>query len=396
VLLPVYNRINLDISHGRGSYIYSRSGRRYLDFATGVAVNSLGHCHPEMVSAVRRQSEKLWHVSNLFVIEEAEELAKMLTERTFADYVFFCNSGTEAVECLIKMARKYHDATGNPDKYRIITFTGAFHGRTLAALWAGKRDPYMQAGFGPPVEGFDNVEFNNVDAVRAAVTDETAAILIEPVQGDGGVRKATPEFLRALRKLADERGLLLCFDEVQCGAGRTGTLYAYEQYGVVPDILAGAKGMGGGIPLGACMASAKAAVGMTVGTHGTTYGGNPLATAVGQVVLRNLCAPGFLLHVREVGEYLAKRLEELRLRFPGEVEEIRGTGLLLGIKLRRDVKETCRRLAEFGLLAAPAADGVVRLLPPLNVAREEADEAVSCLEAMFRDNAKRDAAADGK
>jgi len=383
MLLPVYNRINLDISHGKGSFIYSRSGKRYLDFATGVAVNCLGHCHPDLVAAMRRQSEKIWHISNLFVIEEAEALAKKLTGATFADYVFFCNSGTEAVECLIKMVRKYHDAVGNPNKFRIISFNGAFHGRTLAALWAGKRDPLMQEGFGPPVDGFDNVPFNDLEAVKAAITPDTGAILVETVQGDGGVRPCGKQFLQDLRRLADERDLLLCLDEVQCGAGRTGKLYAYEHYGIIPDIMASAKGLGGGIPLGACLATAKAAQGMTAGSHGTTYGGNPLATAIGLAVFEHISRPDFLERVADIGAYLKQGLEEMAKDFPESILDVRGMGCLLGIKTPYNVREACAKLAERGLLTAPAAENVVRLLPPLNLSHDEAELALEIIRAFF-------------
>lgn len=385
-LLPVYNRIDLDIAYGKGSYIYGRNGKRYLDCTSGVAVNCLGHCHPDLVAALKEQSETLWHISNLFVIEQAEELAALYTENSFADYVFFCNSGTEAVECAIKTVRKYHDANGEPEKFRIISFTGAFHGRTLAAIWAGKRDPYMQEGFGPPVDGFDNVEFNNLQAVYDAITPETGAILVEPVQGDGGIRPCDPVFLQGLRDICDEKGLLLCFDEVQCGAGRTGTLFAHERYGIMPDIMSMAKGIGGGIPLGACLTTKEAAKGMTAGTHGTTYGGNPLATKIGKTVFDHISQQHFLRQVQETGVNFSIKLENLRAAMPDVIKDVRGVGCLKGVGLHSgyDAKDVCRRAPEHGLLAAPAADNVVRLLPPLNISAEETAEAVEMLGACLR------------
>lgn len=384
-LFPVYNRIELDIDYGKGSYIYEKNGKKYLDCTSGVAVNCLGHCHPDLVRVLNEQSERLWHISNLFRIDASESLAASYIDKSFADYVFFCNSGTEAVECLIKTVRKYHDANGEPDKFRIISFTGAFHGRTLAAIWAGKRDPYMQEGFGPPVEGFDNVEFNDLQAVYDAITPETGAILVETVQGDGGIRPCNPVFLKGLRDICDEKGLLLCFDEVQCGAARTGTLHAYEYYGVEPDILSAAKGIGGGIPLGACFATEEAAKGMTFGTHGTTYGGNPLATSVGAEVFKHISDHDFLKRTQEAGLTFSLKLERVRARYPHVVRQIRGIGCLKGIQLhdQYDAKQVCRDITWYGLLAAPAGENVIRLLPPLNISDDEIDEAVNALASYF-------------
>lgn len=384
-ILPVYNRNPIEIDYGKGSYLYAKNGRRYLDFVSGVAVNCLGHCHPKLVDALKKQSEKLWHVSNIFTIPGNEEMADILCKNSFAETMFFCNSGAEAIECTIKMVRKYHDATGNPDKYKMITFTGAFHGRTLAAIWASKRDKLMQDGFGPPVEGFDNVEFNNLESVRKAICDKTAAILVEPVQGDGGVRVPSKEFLQGLRKICDEHGLLLCFDEVQSGVGRTGTFYAHEQFGVTPDIMATAKGIGGGFPLGACMATNKAACGMTVGTHGSTYGGNPLGMAVGRAVLEEILAPGFLDEVNRKGAKLKSGLEKIAAAYPEAIEEVRGIGLLLGIKTKPVNADFNKKLSENGLCNPLAGENTIRFLPPLNISDAEINEALSIVEKVCKE-----------
>lgn len=384
-VLPVYNRSPLEIERGEGPYLYTKDGARYLDFVTGVAVNCLGHCHPDLIKALETQAEKLWHISNIFKIPGMDEFAGKLTKNSFADTVFFCNSGAEAVECCVKMVRKYHDATGNPDKFHIISFTGAFHGRTLAAIWASKRDPMIQDGFGPPVEGFDNVEFGNLDAVRAAITPETGAILVEPVQGDGGIRPCTKEFLQGLRDIADEHGLLLCFDEIQCGMGRSGKLYAHEIYGVKPDILTSAKGIGGGFPLGACLATENAAQGMTAGSHGSTYGGNPLAMAVGKAVLDHVLADGFLDEVNRLSAKLKAGLESLAAKYPNVIAEVRGLGLMLGLKTVPGNRDFITKLAEHKLLCPAAADNVVRLLPALNITDAHIDEALAAIEATCKE-----------
>ncbi len=379
-VLPVYKRSPLEITHGEGVYIFTRDGRRYLDCASGVAVNALGHCHPKLKNALQEQSEKIWHLSNLFRIPGLEEFAQELTAKTFADTVFFCNSGVEANECLFKMVRKYHDATGNPERFRIITFSGAFHGRSLAAIWASKRDAYMQEGFGPPVEGFDNVTWGDLDAVDRAITNETAAILLEPVQGDGGIRVANQEFFKALKQRCDQHGLLFCLDEVQSGMGRTGSLYAHEQYGITPDIMSSAKGLGGGFPLGACLATAKAAQGMVLGTHGSTYGGNALAMAVGRTVLAEVSKPEFLAHVKKISMILKEKLEAVALAYPQIISEVRGMGLLLGIKTVGDNKLFAEKLSCSGLLTAPAADSVLRIIPPLIITEEQVEELMSMIE----------------
>ncbi len=384
-ILPVYNRSKLQIERGEGVYLYTNDSKRYLDFMSGIAVNSLGYNHPKLVNALYAQSKRVWHLSNLYEIPGMEELADLLTENSFADKVFFCNSGAEAIECCIKSVRKYHDATGNPDKFRIITFTGAFHGRTLAAIWASKRDPMMQEGFGPPVEGFDNVEFNNLDAVKEAITDETAAILVEPIQGDGGIRPADKKFLKGLRKICNDNKILLCFDEIQSGIGRTGELFAHEHYDVKPDIVTSAKGIGGGFPLGACLLSDKAAKGMTIGTHGSTYGGNPLAMAVGQVVLQEVLSDGFLDNVEKQGKMLKEGLSKLAKKYDKVITEIRGKGLMLGLKLIPDNKEFVGKLQDKGLLAPAAADNVVRLLPPLIINERHVKKALSIIEEVCKE-----------
>src|SRR6202795_2317014 len=331
-LLPVFARADLGFERGEGVWLIATNGERYLDFTAGVAVNALGHAHPQLIAALNAQAAKLWHVSNLFRIPEAERLADRLCAETFADLVFFCNSGTEAMEGTIKTARKYHAVNGRPEKYRIVTFEGAFHGRTLAALSATGNKKYLD-GFGPPMPGFDQVPFADLDAVKKAVGPETAAILIEPVMGEGGVRVVPHTFLRALRKLCDDNGLLLIFDEIQTGVGRTGDLFAYEHTGVEPDIMALAKALGGGFPIGACLATEEASKGMTAGTHGSTFGGNELAMAVGNAVLDVIMAEGFIERVRKNALLLKQRLAELKDRHASVLAEVRGEGLLIGLRM---------------------------------------------------------------
>ena len=330
-LLPTYARTPFAFDRGEGSWLVTTEGERYLDLGAGIAVSALGHSHPHLVEALKAQAEKLWHTSNLYTIPEGERLADRLAALTFADTMFFTNSGAEALECAIKMARKYQSASGRPERYRIITFSGAFHGRTLTTIAAGGNQKYLD-GFGPPVDGFDNVPFGDHEALKTAIGPETAAILVEPVQGEGGIRVVPPQCLRGLRDLCDEHGLLLMFDEVQCGVGRTGTLFHYEQAGVEPDVMAVAKGIGGGFPLGACLATAEAAKGMTLGTHGSTYGGNPLAMAVGNAVLDIVAEEAFLAEVRRKGLLLRQRMAELKDRHPAVIEEVRGEGLLMGVR----------------------------------------------------------------
>jgi acetylornithine/N-succinyldiaminopimelate aminotransferase len=330
--LPTYARLDLAFERGEGAWLYTAAGERYLDFTTGVAVNALGHAHPHMIEALTEQAQKVWHVSNLYRIPEGERLAERLCAASFADTVFFQNSGAEALECCIKMARKYQSASGRPERYRIITFEGAFHGRTLTTVAATGNKKYLD-GFGPPVDGFDQVPLDDLKAVKRAIGPETAAILIEPIQGEGGVRVVPPAFLRALRELCDKHALLLVFDEVQTGIGRTGELFAYQRAGVVPDVMALAKALGGGFPIGACLATADASKGMTTGTHGSTFGGNPLAMAAGNAVLDVVLAPGFLDHVRRMSLLLKQRLAEIKDRYGLLIAEVRGEGLLIGLRM---------------------------------------------------------------
>jgi len=379
-ILPTYNRVDLVFERGEGAWLFTRDGQRYLDFTAGIAVNVLGHAHPHLVAALTEQAGKLWHLSNLFRIEGGERLAARLVAATFADTMFFTNSGAEALECAIKMARKYHSANGQPERARIITFEGAFHGRTLATIAAGGNPKYLE-GFGPAMPGFDQVPFGDLDAVKAALTPETGAILIEPVQGEGGVRTAPWAFLRALRALCDEHGLLLILDEVQCGVGRTGRFFAHEWAGITPDIMAVAKGIGGGFPVGACLATEEAARGMTAGTHGSTYGGNPLAMSVANAVLDVVLADGFLDAVLANATRLRQKLAELKDRHPAVIAEVRGEGLLLGLRTLVPNTELIAAMREEHMLAPAAADNVVRLLPPLTIGAAEIDAAFDKLDA---------------
>jgi acetylornithine/N-succinyldiaminopimelate aminotransferase len=380
-VFDTYAKGTISLERGEGAWVFDTNGRRYLDFSSGVAVNVLGHAHPALVAALREQADKIWHVSNHFTIPGQEKLAARLRELTFADKVFFCNSGTEAIECAIKTARRYHFANGHTERNRIITFEGAFHGRTLASLAATNNPKYLE-GFGPVPEGFDQVAVD-IKATEAAIGPNSAAILVEPVQGEGGVRVVPRAFLRELRALCDKHGLLLIFDEVQTGVGRTGHLFAYEATGITPDILAAAKGIGGGFPLGACLATAEAAKGMTAGAHGSTFGGNPLAMAVGNAVLDVVTAPGFLEEVRQTGLYMKQRLAALVDLHPRVVDDVRGEGLLIGLHAVPPNADVLAAMREQGLLGLPAGDNVVRLLPPLNVTRDEVDIAMNLLESAF-------------
>jgi acetylornithine/N-succinyldiaminopimelate aminotransferase len=378
-LLPTYARIDLAFERGEGVWLTATNGERYLDFTSGVAVNALGHAHPHVVAAISEQAQKLVHVSNLYRIPEAERLAARLCEASFADLVFFCNSGAEAMECSIKTARKYHAVNGQPERFRIITFEGAFHGRTLATLAAGGQKKYLD-GFGPVVDGFDQVPFADLEATKRAIGPATAAILIEPIMGEGGVRVVPYEFLRTLRSLCDAHGLLLIFDEVQTGVGRTGELFAYQRTGIEPDIMALAKALGGGFPLGACLATAAAGGGMTAGTHGSTFGGNPLAMAAANAVLDVVLADGFLDHVRHCGLLLKQRLAEIKDRYPSVIAEVRGEGLLVGLRAVVPNGELVDELRAEKMITVAAGDNVVRLLPPLIVTEAEIAEAVRRLE----------------
>jgi acetylornithine/N-succinyldiaminopimelate aminotransferase len=382
-VLPTYTRADVSFERGEGAWLYATDGRRFLDFGSGVAVNSLGHAHPALVQAITEQAAKLWHVSNLYRIPEGEKLAQRLVDNSFADTVFFQNSGAEAMECAIKMARKYHAVSGHTEKNRIVTFDGAFHGRTLATIAAGGNAKYLD-GFGPAMPGFDPVKFGDLEAVKKAITPETAAILIEPIQGEGGVKVPPPGFLRGLRELCETHGLLLIFDEVQTGIGRTGKLFAYEWSGVEPDIMAMAKGIGGGFPLGACLASAEAGKGMTAGTHGSTFGGNPLAMTIGNAVLDEVLAPGFLDRVRKSSLLFMQRLAELKDTHGAVIAEVRGEGLLLGLRTRVSNGDFVAAAMAEGLLTVAAGENVVRLLPPLIAGEAEIAAAMEKLDGACR------------
>lgn len=380
-MLPVFARADVAFERGEGPWLIATNGDRYLDFTSGVAVNALGHAHPHLVAAVQAQAAKLWHVSNLFTIPEGERLATRLCDASFADVAFFCNSGAEAMEAAIKMARKFQAVNGKPERYRLITFEGAFHGRTLATLAAGGQQKYLE-GFGPRVEGFDQVPLGDLDAVKKAIGPETAGIIIEPWQGEGGVRAADPTFFRALRQLCDDNKLVLVFDEVQTGIGRTGTLFAYEKTGVEPDIMALAKALGGGFPMGACLATVAAAAGMTPGTHGSTFGGNLLAAAAGNATLDVMLAPGFFDHVQRASLVLKQKLASIVDRYPDVVDEVRGDGLLIGLKAVVPAGDLVGALRDEKLLTVGAGENVVRLLPPLIVTEAEIEDAVSRVERV--------------
>ncbi|WP_020181039.1 aspartate aminotransferase family protein [Methylopila sp. M107] len=391
--MPVFARSPLAFERGEGCWLITETGDRYLDFGSGVAVNSLGHSHPRLVEALKAQAEKLWHVSNLYASPQGEAFARRLCEASFADVVFFCNSGAEALEAAIKTARKHFHANGQPERYRLITFEGAFHGRTLATIAAGGQAKYLE-GFGPKVEGFDQVPFGDLKAVEEAIGPETAGVLVEPLQGEGGVRSVPPATLRRLREICDEHGLLLVMDEVQTGVGRTGKLFAHELSGVTPDVMAVAKGIGGGFPMGACLATFEAADGMTAGVHGSTFGGNALAMAVGETVLDVVLEPGFLDHVARMGLLLRQKLASVIDTHPELVSEVRGEGLLTGVRCKVPNAEVVAAARDQGLLTVPAGDNVVRLIPPLIVSEEEIAEAVERLDRGLSaiEAAKRSAA----
>jgi len=383
-LMPVYPRSPVRPVRGEGVYLFGEQGEKYLDFAAGIAVNILGHGHPLLTQAIQKQAATLIHVSNLYGSPQGEALARRLVDLTFADTVFFTNSGVEAVECSIKTARRYHYAKGNPHKHDLITFSNAFHGRTMATISATDQ-PKMIDGFAPLLPGFTVVEFDNLDAARAAVDDNTAGFLLEPVQGEGGIRPASREFIQGLRAICDERDLMLVFDEVQCGVARSGTLYAYEQYGIEPDILATAKGIGGGFPMGACLATEKAAGGMVIGTHGSTFGGNPLAMAAGQAVLDIVANEEFLARVRQMGERLRAGLEQMIPNHDHLFESVRGIGLMLGVKMKSDSRAFVNYLRTRGLLTVAAGDNVMRVLPPLIIEESHIREFVDALSAAAAD-----------
>ena len=379
-LMPVYPRCEVRPVRGEGVHLYGEGGEQYLDFASGIAVNLLGHGHPHLTEAIQRQAATLMHVSNLYGSPQGEAFAQRLVDLTFADTVFFTNSGAEAVECAIKTARRYHHAKGNPEKHTLITFSNAFHGRTMATISATNQAK-LRDGFAPLLEGFTVVEFDNLEMALAAMDENTAGFLVEPVQGEGGLRPASKAFLAGLRKACDENDLMLVFDEVQCGVGRTGTLYAHEQYGLTPDIMASAKGIGGGFPMGACLATEKAASGMTFGTHGSTYGGNPMAMAAGQAVFDVIANEEFLAHVRQMGERLRSALEQMIPNHEHLFASVRGMGLMLGIKMKTDSRAFVNYLRGHGLLTVAAGDNVMRVLPPLVIEEEHIREFVDRLSA---------------
>jgi acetylornithine/N-succinyldiaminopimelate aminotransferase len=381
--MPTYGRWDVAVDHGEGCRLFATDGREFLDFTSGIAVTGLGHCHPHLVAAVGEQARRLWHVSNMFQIPGQERLAQRLVDHTFADTVFFGNSGAEACELALKIARKYQSETGHPERWRVIGCEGSFHGRTFATLAAAGNQAYLK-GFGPPMAGFDQVAFGNLNEMRAAVGRETAAILVEPVQGEGGVRAPPAGYLKGLREIADEFGLLLVYDEVQSGMGRTGKLFAHEWEGVPPDVMAIAKALGGGFPIGACLATERAACGMGPGTHGSTFGGNPLAVAAGNAVLDVMLEPGFFERVEALGRRLHGRLARLVESYPKLFAELRGKGLLLGIRCVVPAADFVTRLRANGLLALTAGENVLRILPPLIVGEAEIEEAVGIIDKVAR------------
>ena len=382
-VLDTYARKNISFKEGKGSYLFTDSGEKYLDFVQGIATNILGHCHEHLVETIQKQSKKLWHISNAFVIPDQERLAKRLCENTFADYVCFQNSGTEATEASIKIARKYFHKIGNPEKNRIITFEGAFHGRTLAALFAAN-NPKHTEGFGPKVDGFDQVPFADHEAIKRAINKNTAGIMVETIMGEGGI-KVIPDFcLKGLREICDENNILLILDEVQ-SAYRTGNFFAFEASGVNPDIVPIAKGIGGGFPLGACLVTKKVSVGMTPGTHGSTLGGNPLAMAVGNAVLDVIFANGFLKNVKKKGEYFDLSLNKIKKKYPKIIKEIRGVGLIKGIKMLVDNTEFVKKLMDHKMLTVKAEENVIRLFPPLTIENKDLDEGVYKIEEVCKE-----------
>ncbi|HUZ71396.1 MAG TPA: aspartate aminotransferase family protein [Stellaceae bacterium] len=382
-VLPTYARADVTFERGEGAYLIAADGRRYLDFCSGVAVTALGHCHPRLVAALVEQAQKLWHCSNLYHIAGQERAAERLVAASFADTAFFCNSGAEAMECAIKVARKYHAERGHAERHRLICCTGSFHGRTLATLAAAGNEKYLK-GFGPPAPGFDHVAYGNLNEMRAAIGPETAGIVVEPVQGEGGLATASADYLRGLRAIADEFDLMLAFDEVQSGMGRTGKLFAHEWAGMAPDVMALAKGLGGGFPVGACLATSRAAAGMTAGTHGSTFGGNPLAMAAANAVLDVMLEPQFLPRVERVATELRRRLDALAAAHPRIFVEARGKGLLVGLRCVVANGDMVDALRSEGLLAVAAGENVVRLLPPLIIDESHVGEAIAIIDRVAR------------
>ena len=388
-ILPTYARMDVGFVRGKGARLYDEQDNEYLDFGSGIAVNCLGHCHPTLVKAITEQSQKLWHTSNIYQIPGQEKLAKRLSNLTFADSMFFTNSGAEAVECAIKMARRYHDANGNTERYRVITFEGSFHGRTLATIAAGGSEK-LTKGFGPKVDGFDVVRFyNNMSKVENDITNETAAIMIEPIQGEGGIRPVSNTNLQILRDLADKHGILLIYDEIQCGVGRAGKLFAHQISGITPDIMPIAKGIGGGFPLGACLASERVAKHMTAGTHGSTYGGNPMAMAMGNAVLDVLEDENILENVTKMSDKLKIELLKLRKNYPEIIDMVRGVGLMMGIKLHIEPRDFVVQAFKNKLLLVGAGENTVRILPALNITSDDIQDAVKLLDKTCQDLLKK-------
>ena len=383
-VMPTYGRWDVAVERGEGCYLYASDGRKFLDFTSGIAVTSLGHCHPHLIEAVTAQAQKLWHSSNLFQIPGQQKLAERLVANSFADTVFFNNSGAEAVELSIKIARKYQSETGHPERYRVIGCHGSFHGRSFATLAAAGAEGYLK-GFGPVMDGFDHVAFNNLNEMRAAVTDQTAAILVEPVQGEGGVRAPSPDYLKGLRAICDEYGLVLVYDEVQCGMGRTGKLFAHQWAWVAPDVMAVAKALGNGFPIGACLATEKAAVGMVAGSHGSTFGGNPMAVACGNAVLDVMLEPGFFERTQRTARLLWDKLEALVGAYPKLFAEMRGSGHLLGIRCHVTAGDFVAKLRAEGLLCLTAGDNVLRILPPLVAGEREIEEGLGILHKVAKE-----------
>ena len=383
-VLPTYNRAPLEFVKGEGSWLFEADGRRFLDLGSGIAVNALGHAHPKLVDVLTTQAQSLWHVSNLYKIPQQQKLADLLVDHSFADTVFFTNSGTEACELAVKMARKFFYETGQPERVEIITFDGSFHGRSSAGIAAAGTEK-MVKGFGPLLPGFVHLTFGDMDGLTNGITDQTAAVLIEPVQGEGGIRPVPDAELKALRQICDEAGILLILDEVQCGVGRTGKLFAHEWAGITPDIMMVAKGIGGGFPLGAVLATEEAASGMTAGTHGSTYGGNPLGCAVGCAVIEEVMAPGFLADVNRRAGLMRQKLEGLIASHPEVFEELRGSGLMLGLKCKAANMDVVQAGYDNAVITVPAADNVIRLLPPLTLSDEEIGEAILRLDQAATD-----------
>ena len=373
-----YNRKKISFKYGKGSFLYSSNGKKYLDFVQGIAVNSLGHAHPKLVNAVRKQSKKLWHVSNAFKIPEGEILAKKLAKKTFADYIMFQNSGAEATEAAIKAARRYFYSIGKPKKNRILCIKNSFHGRTIAAIYASGSKK-MTEGFGPKVTGFDHFDFGNYKSLKNKITKNTAAIMVETIMGEGGIKVIPDLFLRELRKICNRKNMLLILDEVQCGIGRSGDFFAFEKSKVKPDIVPIAKGIGGGFPIGAVLMNKKVASGMTAGTHGSTFGGNPLAMAVGNSVMDIISNKKFLENVKNISKYFLSNLNKIKGKYPNLIKEIRGRGLLIGIQLKTDQIKFIKKLMDNNLLTIRAAENVVRILPPLNVKKNEIDLALKII-----------------